>query len=133
MTKKNDTDTRPATIGRSLWTGLLALATTTAIAAAPAATAPAPHALPAAKAASGAQSKPKPKPRMDINSASRAQLKTLPGIGDAEADKIIAHRPYLTSTEIVTKAGLPEGVYVGVKRQIIAVPKHRQKAVKSSS
>ncbi|UCH16460.1 MAG: helix-hairpin-helix domain-containing protein, partial [Burkholderiales bacterium] len=33
---------------------------------------------------------------IDVNSASRAELKTLPGIGDAEADKIIAGRPYLS-------------------------------------
>lgn len=91
---------------------------------------PAAPAHPAAKAASGAASQPKATPRIDINSASKAQLKTLRGIGDAEADTIIKHRPYLTSTEIVTKAGLPAGVYVTIKRQIVAMPKTLPKPAK---
>ncbi len=67
-------------------------------------------------------------PRIDINSADRATLMTLPGIGKAEAEKIISHRPYLVSTEIVTKAGLPAGIYVAVKRQIVAVQQSTNRA-----
>jgi len=62
-------------------------------------------------------------PRVDINSASRAELKTLPGIGNAEADKIIAHRPYLTKTELVSKGVLGTGPYVSLKDRVIAVQK----------
>jgi hypothetical protein len=58
---------------------------------------------------------------VDINSASRSQLKTLSGIGDAEADKIIAGRPYLSKVHLVTEAGLPLGVYLSIRRQIVAV------------
>ena len=58
---------------------------------------------------------------VDINSASRAQLKTLPGIGDAEADRIIAGRPYLSKAELVTKGVMPEGVYLSLRRQLIAL------------
>jgi transposase len=58
---------------------------------------------------------------IDINSASRAQLKTLPGIGDAEADKIIAGRPYLSKVHLVTEAGLAIGVYQSIRHQIVAV------------
>jgi competence protein ComEA len=58
---------------------------------------------------------------IDINSASRAQLKTLPGIGDAEADKIIAGRPYLSKVHLVTEVGLPVGVYQSIRHQIVAV------------
>src|SRR3982751_6779175 len=36
---------------------------------------------------------------VDINSAGSTELMTLPGIGAAEAEAIIAHRPYLTKTE----------------------------------
>ncbi len=60
---------------------------------------------------------------VDINSASRKELMTLPGIGAAEADKIIANRPYLTKTELVSKAGLPVGPYVSLKNLVMAKPK----------
>jgi DNA uptake protein ComE-like DNA-binding protein len=65
---------------------------------------------------------------VDINSASRAELKTLPGIGDAEADKIIAGRPYLSKVHIVTEAGLPVGTYQSIRHQIVAVQNKAAKA-----
>ena len=64
-----------------------------------------------------------PVERIDINSASRAQLKTLPGIGDAEADMIIAARPYLSKAELVSKKVLGAGPYVSIKRRIVAIQK----------
>lgn len=80
-------------------------------------------ATPAPPAASTAQSKPSGlRPRLvDINSASRAELKTLPGIGDAEADKIIANRPYLTKSSLVSKKVLALGPYDALRGRIIAV------------
>jgi hypothetical protein len=74
-------------------------------------------------AASAPKSKPsglRPK-LVDINSASRAGLKTLPGIGDAEADKIIANRPYLTKSSLVSKKVLELGPYDALRGRIIAV------------
>jgi DNA uptake protein ComE-like DNA-binding protein len=62
----------------------------------------------------------KPAKLVDLNSASKAELKTLPGIGDAEAAKIIAARPYLSKAELVSKNVIPEGVYVSLKKLIIA-------------
>lgn len=59
--------------------------------------------------------------RVDINSASRSELMTLPGIGDAEAKKIIAGRPYLTKIDLVNRNVLPEGVYLALRNQIIAI------------
>lgn len=78
---------------------------------------PPPGHPPPAQAKSTPASPPK---RIDINGASRAELKTLPGIGDAEATKIIAGRPYLTKIDLVTKNVLPEGVYLALRDQIIA-------------
>jgi DNA uptake protein ComE-like DNA-binding protein len=60
-----------------------------------------------------------PVKKVDLNNASLAELKTLPMVSDEYAKKIIAHRPYTAKGELVTKAGLPEGVYVAVRRKVI--------------
>lgn len=57
---------------------------------------------------------------VDINSAGKAELKTLPGIGDAHADKIIAGRPYLSKAHLVSQNILSREVYEGLKKQVIA-------------
>lgn len=62
------------------------------------------------------------KPLVDINSASRRELKTLPGIGDAEADRIVAGRPYLSKADLVAVKAIPAGTYLSIKRSIIAKP-----------
>ncbi len=62
-----------------------------------------------------------PAKRIDINSAGAAELRTIPGIGEAEAKKIIAGRPWLTKVDLVNKGVLPEGVYVALRDRIVAV------------
>lgn len=57
---------------------------------------------------------------VDINSASVAELKKLPGITDAEASKIVAGRPYGSKAWLVTHKIIPAGVYEGLKQQVIA-------------
>ncbi|MBM3766219.1 MAG: helix-hairpin-helix domain-containing protein [Acidobacteria bacterium] len=57
---------------------------------------------------------------IDINTADEATLKTIPGIGDAYSKKIIAGRPYARKDEIVSKGGVPQGVYDKIKDKIIA-------------
>jgi len=57
---------------------------------------------------------------VNINDASRAELKSLPGIGDAEAEKIVAGRPYLSKADLVTKNVLATGVYLSLRRGIYA-------------
>ena len=59
---------------------------------------------------------------VDLNSASRQELMTLPGIGAAEAGRIVANRPYLTKTDLVTKDVLPVGPFVSLKRLVVAMP-----------
>lgn len=69
--------------------------------------------------------------RIDINSASKEKLKTLPGIGDAEADKIIAGRPYLSKAQLLTHNVLPENNYEPIKRLIVAKQKDAAKGKKA--
>ena len=59
---------------------------------------------------------------VDINSASKAQLKKLPGIGDAEADQIIAGRPYLTKAHLLTQNIMSRGAYEQIHSLVIAEP-----------
>lgn len=74
--------------------------------------------------AAGKQAQPvAPVKLVDINSASAKELKTLPGIGDAEAAKIIAGRPYLTKADLVTKNVLQTGPYLSLKDQVVAMQK----------
>jgi DNA uptake protein ComE-like DNA-binding protein len=79
---------------------------------------PAEPAKPAAKEAAKETKAP-----LDINSASADDLKTLPGIGDAYAKKIIDGRPYKGKDELVQKKILPKATYDKIKGQIIAKQK----------
>ncbi len=57
---------------------------------------------------------------LDINTASEADLKALPGIGDAYAKKIIAGRPYAKKDQLVSKNVIPQATYDKIKDKIVA-------------
>jgi competence protein ComEA len=57
---------------------------------------------------------------VDINSATDAELKGVPGIGDAFAAKIIAGRPYANKTQLKSRKIMPSVQYEQVKDQLIA-------------
>jgi len=79
----------------------------------------------AAKPAASAPAKKadEKKEKMDINSASEAELATLPGIGEVRAKAIVKGRPYKGKDDLVQKKILTKGVYDKIKDDIIAKQK----------
>lgn len=62
--------------------------------------------------------------KININTAAKEELKTLPGIGDAKADSIIAYREaagaFQTVEELMQVEGIKEGVFNKIKDKITA-------------
>lgn len=65
---------------------------------------------------------------VDINTAGKAELKTLPGIGDKEAERIIAGRPYLSKADLTTHYIITRKTYEGLKKRVIAKPNEATEA-----
>jgi len=61
-----------------------------------------------------------PKELIDLNSATKQQLMTLPGIGDALSQKIIDNRPYRAKNELTQKKIISESEYGKISSLIIA-------------
>jgi len=57
---------------------------------------------------------------LDINTATKAELTALAGIGDVYSQKIIDGRPYARKDELVNKKILPQATYDKIKDQIVA-------------
>jgi DNA uptake protein ComE-like DNA-binding protein len=75
---------------------------------------------PADKAAGAAKAAAAKAAPLDINTATKAQLQTLTGIGDAYSDKIIAGRPYDRKDQLVSKNIIPQATYDKIKDLIVA-------------
>ena len=68
--------------------------------------------------------------KIDLNSATKDELATLPGVGDATAQKIVDGRPYRAKNELVSKNVVTQSQYEQIKDQVIA---HRAKTSASAS
>ena len=85
-------------------------------------------AQPTKAAASGAKSAVAATPKkpakavklVDINSAKLAELKKLPGITEAEAAQILAHRPYGSKAWLVSHNVIQANKYPAIKDLVIA-------------
>ena len=57
---------------------------------------------------------------IDINTATKAELSALPGIGDIYSQKIIDGRPYAKKDQLKSKKILPDATYDKIKDKIVA-------------
>ena len=57
---------------------------------------------------------------VDINSATAAELKMLPGVSDSDATKIIHGRPYSDKSQLVSKKVVSESTYEKIKDHVVA-------------
>jgi len=121
---------------RGLWNWVAPVGLTAALLAAAAGLAgartPAAQAAGTSAAGSPAQAKPQTvaekiaasKQLLDINTATAAELRALPGMGDAYVQRVIAGRPYSAKNQLATRGVLPADEYERIKELIIA---HRVK------
>jgi competence protein ComEA len=81
---------------------------------------PEPGSKPEAMATTAQMAEASAADKLDINTATKDQLKALPGIGDAYAQKIIDGRPYRTKLDLVHRKIITQAMYEKVREVIIA-------------
>lgn len=56
--------------------------------------------------------------RLNLNSASRADLAAIPGVGQLYADKIVAGRPFKTLDEVVSRRIMPSAAFKEIRHKL---------------
>ena len=82
------------------------------------ASAPAPAAVAATPATSAKPAGTIGKDVININTATKEQLDSLPGIGDSKAQAIIAGRPYTKVEDVMKVKGIKQGAFEKIKDRI---------------
>jgi radical SAM superfamily enzyme with C-terminal helix-hairpin-helix motif len=55
---------------------------------------------------------PRPPPHgIDLNTATREELAQLPGLSDADAERLVRNRPYASREEVLQRAGVSKDLY----------------------
>lgn len=57
---------------------------------------------------------------LDLNSATKEQLMSLPGIYSSEADRVMAGRPYRSPDDLVTRNIMPKSEYDKISDKVTA-------------
>jgi DNA uptake protein ComE-like DNA-binding protein len=60
--------------------------------------------------------------QLDLNSASPAQLAKLPGIGRAEAERIVAERPFMTKDDLIRRRLVSREQFDEIARDLYVGP-----------
>jgi competence protein ComEA len=58
--------------------------------------------------------------QLDLNTATKDQLLSLPGVSAAEADRVIAGRPYSEPGDLVTRRIMPKSEYDKIADRVTA-------------
>ena len=78
-----------------------------------------PAAMPANPAASHQAAVTQKSAMVDINSATAGDLKVLPGVGEADAAKIVQGRPYKEPGDLVSKKILSDAEFAKIKDRVV--------------
>jgi len=84
----------------------------------------------ARKSSTASDTSSKTSGKLDLNTATKDQLMSLPGITDADAQKILDGRPYRAKNQLLSKGIISKDEYAKIKGQIVA---HRSKTAKTNA